>query len=245
MVDYASTYHVVIESEDRTAKTLVETVRDHWVSWAGPSRTFALDLDWVQDPSTRCATSSAPLCPMPPAQHTGSTAWWHGLTERRAGAWKRLWERTVDSVMVAALGCCRSVPCQDPASKQGRFSPATIGVRGQPTTARRHLRSSTTATTHYTTGCNGRTGQAARVAFTRVQTDQASQRVRRSRVKKTHYEPGDLVFIYRHKLAEKDKTPVAIWIETCTSTGNDAAVSCAPPNTSGQQRRKRSLRCCG
>ena len=45
MVDYASTFHVVVAVKDRTAKTLAETVRDHWVSWAGPPCTFALDLD--------------------------------------------------------------------------------------------------------------------------------------------------------------------------------------------------------
>ena len=54
-----------------------------------------------------------------------------------------------------------------------------------------------------------------------MQTDQALQRVRRSRVKKTHYEPGDLVF-----RGNDGAKPVC---------RKEAAVSCAPPNTSGQQ----------
>ena len=45
MVDYASTYHVMARVKDAKAKTLTAAVRDYWVAWAGPPRTFSLDLD--------------------------------------------------------------------------------------------------------------------------------------------------------------------------------------------------------
>ena len=43
--------------------------------------------------------------------------------------------------------------------------------------------------------------RSARVAFIKVQTDESLQRgmMHRSRVRKTHYMPGDLVYIYREK----------------------------------------------
>ena len=45
MVDYGSTYHVVKAIIDSKASTITECVREAWISWAGPPRAFALDLD--------------------------------------------------------------------------------------------------------------------------------------------------------------------------------------------------------
>ena len=45
MVDYASTYHLVVSIEDTKASTITEAVRKSWIAWAGPPRAFALDLD--------------------------------------------------------------------------------------------------------------------------------------------------------------------------------------------------------
>ena len=63
--------------------------------------------------------------------------------------------------------------------------------------------------------------QAARVAFLQVQTDQALQRslLHRSRVKKTHYECGDLVYVYRERKPTKGKKAIKMWLGPCTVIG--------------------------
>ena len=63
--------------------------------------------------------------------------------------------------------------------------------------------------------------QAARMAFLQVQTDQALQKslLHRSRVKKTHYECGDLVYIYRERKPAKGKRAVKMWLGPCTVIG--------------------------
>ena len=89
------------------------------------------------------------------------------------------------------------------------------------------LHGSASAMSHLTTDARmqrmNAVRQAARIAFLKVQTDQAMQRalLHRSRVKKTHYEPGDLVFIFREKRPEKGKKPVKMWIGPCTVVGSE------------------------
>ena len=227
MVDYASTFHVV---KDRTAKTLAETVRDHWVSWAGPPHTFALDLDsgFKSVFDEMCYEFGSFM------SHAAGTAHWqHGLVERHSGAWKSIWERTVDSAMVVEHEVAWTIAEVSNAKNQLRnkdgYSPrqwvfgANPRLPGDVFDDENNL----AAMSHYTVDARmqrqNAIRQAARIAFMRVQTDQAMQRalLHRSRVKKTHYEPGDLVFIFRQKKPERDKKPVKMWVGPCTVIGNE------------------------
>ncbi|CAE7214209.1 HSP90 [Symbiodinium sp. KB8] len=230
MVDYASTFHVVVAVKDRTAKTLAETVRDHWVSWAGPPHTFALDLDsgFKSVFDEMCYEFGSFM------SHAAGTAHWqHGLVERHNGAWKSIWERTVDSAMVVEHEVAWTIAEVSNAKNQLRnkdgHSPrqwvfgANPRLPGDVFDDENNL----AAMSHYTVDARmqrqNAIRQAARIAFMRVQTDQAMQRalLHRSRVKKTHYEPGDLVFIFRQKKPERDKKPVKMWVGPCTVIGNE------------------------
>ncbi|CAE6959768.1 HSP90 [Symbiodinium sp. CCMP2592] len=201
MVDYASTFHVVVPVKDRTAKTLAEVVRDHWVAWAGPPRSFALDLDsgfkGVFD--EMCYEFGSFM------SHAAGTAHWqHGLVERHNGAWKSIWERVVDSEMVADYEVAWAAAEVSNAKNQLRnkdgYSPRqwVFGVNPRLPGDVLDEPHNLSAMSHLTTDARmqrmNAVRQAARIAFLRVQTDQAMQRalLHRSRVKKTHYEPGDL-----------------------------------------------------
>ena len=97
MVDYASTFHVVVPIKDRTSRTLAEVVRDHWVAWAGPPRSFALDLDtgFKGAFDEMCYEFGSFM------SHAAGTAHWqHGLVERHNGAWKSICEKTVEDGMI-------------------------------------------------------------------------------------------------------------------------------------------------
>ena len=263
MVDYASTYQVVVPVKDRTAKTLAETVRDYWVSWAGPPHTFALDLDsgFKSVFDEMCYEFGSFM------SHAAGTAHWqHGLVERHNGAWKSIWERTVDSAMIVEQEVAWAVAEVSNAKNQLRnkdgYSPrqwvfgANPRMPGDVFDDQHNL----AAMSHYTVDARmqrqNAIRQAARIAFMKVQTDQAMQRalLHRSRVKKTHYEPGDLVFIFRQKRPEKDKKAVKMWVGPCTVIGNEGQnlwvskirdACCVRRSTSDPQRQKRSPNCCG
>ncbi|CAE7462138.1 GIP [Symbiodinium sp. CCMP2456] len=204
MVDYASTFHVVVVVPDRTAKTLAGVVRDHWVSWAGAPRTFALDLD----------------------------SGFKGVFDEMCyefGAFMS--HAVVDSTMVVDYEVAWAATEVNNAKNQLRnkdgYSPRqwVFGVNpripGDVVDEENNLAAMSHLTVDARVQRMNAVRQAARVAFIQVQTSQSVQRalLHRSRVKKTHYEPGDLVFIYREKRPEKHKKPVRMWIGPCTVVG--------------------------
>ena len=161
--------------------------------------------------------------------HAAGTAHWqHGLVERHNGAWKSIWERTVDSAMVVEHEVAWTIAEVSNAKNQLRnkdgYSPrqwvfgANPRLPGDVFDDENNL----AAMSHYTVDARmqrqNAIRQAARIAFMWVQTDQAMQRalLHRSRVK-----PGDLVFIFRQKKPERDKKAVKMWVGPCTVIGNE------------------------
>ena len=71
-----------------------------------------------------------------------------------------------------------------------------------------------------TASYSGKTQSVKQLAWLSF-TDQALQKslLHRSRVKKTHYECGDLVYIYRERRPAKGKKAVKMWLGPCTVIG--------------------------
>ena len=228
MVDYASTYHLVTSIPDTKASTITEAVRKAWILWAGPPRAFALDLDsgFKDVFEDLCAQCNAYM-----SHAAGQAHWQHGLVERHNGVWKAVWAKIVEANTLVgyeldwgidsvnnAKNLLRNKDGYSPRQWVFGVNPRLLGdVVDEPHAAATLSALSTDSKLQRQNAIR----QAARVAFIQVQTDQALQRslLHRSRVKKTHYEYGDLVYVYRERKPTKGKKAIKMWLGPCTVIG--------------------------
>ena len=188
MIDYALTCHVVAKVKDARAKTLAAAVRDHWIAWAGPPRTFSLGLD----SGFKCVFEDMCYDIGAYMSHSAGTAHWqHGLVERRNGVWKDIWDKMVESAAVSE-------------KEVGWVLATAVGVRCQPQAASFSVESKLQR--------QNAIRQAARVAFLQVQTSEAMQRalVHKAASRSSTSKAGGLVYIFRERRPTKWLGPRAI-----------------------------------
>ena len=231
MIDYASTYHVVARVKDAKAKTLAAAVRDYWIAWAGPPRTFSLDLDsgFKNVFEDMCYDIGAYM------SHSAGTAHWqHGLVERHNGVWKDIWDKLVESEAVTesevAWAMAEVSNAKNQLCNKDGYAPRqwVFGVNpklpGDVVDGASDLSALSSFSIDSKLQRQNAIRQAARIAFLQVQTSEAVQRAlaHKSRVRKYNFEPGDLVYVFRERRPTvKGKRAQKQWLGPCTVVGTE------------------------
>ena len=158
--------------------------------------------------------------------HSAGTAHWqHGLVERRNGVWKDIWDKMVESAAVSEEEVGWAIAEVSNAKNQLR-NKWVFGVNprlpGDVIDEAADLSTLSSFSIDSKLQRQNAIRQAARVAFLQVQTSEAMQRalVHKARVKKFHFEAGDLVYVFRERRpTNKGKKAVRHWLGPCTVVG--------------------------
>ena len=205
-------------------------MREAWIAWAGPPRAFALDLDsgFKEVFVELCSQCNAHM-----SHSAGQAHWQHGPVERHNSVWKEIWKKMVEEAMVVDYEVDWAVDATSNAKNQLRnrdgYSPRqwVFGTNprmpGDVVDEPGAIGSLSLVTTDLKMQRQNAIRQAARVAFLRVQTDAALQRslLHQSRVRKTHYEAGDLVYVFREKKAAKGSKAIRQWLGPWSVIGSE------------------------
>ena len=206
IVDFSSSYHIVIPVARKDTPTLEQAFCQHWVNVFGAPGTIAIDLEnGLQKALARVADWTG----MAIRSCAGQAHWQAGFTERQGGAWKAIFNRVSEDKNVTQADIHLAVAAVSHAKntlrKVSGFSPAQH-VFGQAPTLAEDLLDGPLA--HVPDGevvvddkhareVAMRT--AARAAFHFVQTDDRVRRALQGRARVQAREPnvGDRVFFYR------------------------------------------------
>ena len=97
MVDFGTTYHIVVPIESTSAAEIERAFNDFWVTPYGPPNTLALDLE------TGLQSGVARLCGWHAIRIRNAATqshWQAGLVERQGQWWKSVWTRVVHHMSV-------------------------------------------------------------------------------------------------------------------------------------------------
>ena len=96
MVDFGTTYHIVVPIESTSAAEIEKAFNDFWVTPYGPPNALALDLE------TGLQSGVARLCGWHAIRIRNAATqshWQAGLVERQGQWWKSVWTRVVHHIL--------------------------------------------------------------------------------------------------------------------------------------------------
>lgn len=230
VVDLASTYQVVIPLSSTKSEEMGRALVDGWMSWAGAPKHLLVDLDsgfrdkFLQVMDSRSITVRCAA---------GQAHWQNGVCERHGATWKEIWKKLVDEVKVTSEEFAEAVACTSSAKNELRnksgYSPRQWVFGTQARTTGDLFDSELAVEEFENVTADEKVSRAhairvgARAAFFLCQTKDALQRAaaHRTRVEKTTYEPGDLVYIYRELRQRKGKKSGPTWLGPGTIIGKE------------------------
>ncbi|CAE7658216.1 RE1 [Symbiodinium sp. CCMP2456] len=206
VVDFSSSYHIVIPVARKDTATLEQAFCHNWVNVFGAPGTIAVDLE---NGLQKALARTADWTGMAIRSCAGQAHWQAGFTERQGGLWKAIFNRVAEDKNVAqadiALAVAAVSNAKNTLRKVSGFSPAQH-VFGQAPVVAEDLMDGPLA--HMPDGevvmddkhaREVATRTAARAAFHFVQTDDRVRRALQGRARVQAREPnvGDRVFFFR------------------------------------------------
>ncbi|CAE7353514.1 RE1 [Symbiodinium sp. KB8] len=136
VVDFSSSYHVVIPVARKDTPTLEQAFCQHWVNVFGAPGTIATDLE---NGLQKALTRTADWTGMAIRSCAGQAHWQAGFTERQGGAWKAIFNRVSEDKNVTQADIHLAVAAVSHAKntlrKVSGFSPAQHVFGQAPTLA--------------------------------------------------------------------------------------------------------------
>jgi hypothetical protein len=230
IVDIASTYQVVVPVSSTKSEELARAMLEGWINWAGAPKHLLVDLDsGFRDQFLKLMDSRSIIVRCA----AGQAHWQNGVCERHGATWKSIWSKLVDELTVVEEEFAEAVACTSDAKNQLRnksgYSPRqwVFGTQMKMTGDffDSHLGpeefDNITADEKVSRSHAIRLG--ARAAFFSCQTKDALQRAvqHKTRVEKTEYAAGELVYIFRELRQRKGKKSGSTWIGPGTIIGRE------------------------
>ncbi|CAE7733722.1 GIP [Symbiodinium sp. CCMP2592] len=97
MVDWGTSYHIVVPLYGHSAEDIEEVFNNHWVTPFGPPSTVSVDLEGGVQKGLRrlCDWHSITV------KNVGTQAHWQaGITERQGAWWKNIWDRVCHEMTI-------------------------------------------------------------------------------------------------------------------------------------------------
>ena len=235
IVDIASTYQVVVPVSSTKSEELARAMLEGWINWAGAPKHLLVDLDsGFRDQFLKLMDSRSIIVRCA----AGQAHWQNGVCERHGATWKSIWSKLVDELTVVEEEFAEAVACTSDAKNQLRnksgYSPRqwVFGTQMKMTgdLFDSHLGpeefDNITADEKVSRSHAIRLG--ARAAFFSCQTKDALQRAvqHKTRVEKTEYAAGELVYIFHELRQRKGKKSGSAWIGPGTIIGREGHNYC-------------------